>query len=64
MAMSKLFKPNSGLLPSIQESPPIPFVPKVKKVDGDGVKTEVIKFDFFADPKNPPSTYSKELAIF
>jgi hypothetical protein len=49
MAMSKSFKPNFGLPSSMRESPPIPSVPKVKLVDGDGVeadKTELIKFYF------------------
>jgi hypothetical protein len=62
MAMSKLCKPNSGLTPPI-ENPLILFVPKVKKVGGDGLnadKTELIKFDFFVDSENPASKYSKE----
>jgi hypothetical protein len=43
----------------MRESPPIPFVTKVKKVHGDPVeadKTELIKFNFFVDPENPAST--------
>jgi cytochrome oxidase Cu insertion factor (SCO1/SenC/PrrC family) len=67
MVMSNLFQPNSGLPPSMRESPPITFVTKVKKVDEDGVeadRTELIKFDFFFDPENPTSRYSKEYVIF
>jgi hypothetical protein len=45
----------------------IPFVSKFEKVDGDDVKadkTELLKFDFFIDPKNPEFRYSKEFVIF
>lgn len=67
MKMREFVKSNSGLPSSMLESPSIPFVLNVKKVDFNAVeadKTELIKFDIFVDPKNPASRYSKEFVIF
>jgi hypothetical protein len=55
MAMINVVKSTYGLWPSMRENPPISFVPKVKKLNFDGVeadKTEFIKLKFFIDPKN------------
>jgi hypothetical protein len=55
------------MLPALRETPPIPFVSRAKKVETVGAdvdKTEYIKFDFFIDPENPASRYSKEFLIF
>jgi hypothetical protein len=53
--MSKFSKSSTALPPSVRESPPIPFVSKVKKmdkVDGpDADKSEWIKFEFLIDPE-------------
>jgi hypothetical protein len=51
----------------MHEKSPIPFDSKFKKLDGDDVKTdktELLKFEFFIDPKNPESRNSKEFVIF
>jgi hypothetical protein len=51
----------------VRENLPIPFVSKVKKVDKvdgpDGDKSEWIKLEFFTDPDNPASNYSRQFAI-
>jgi hypothetical protein len=55
------------MLPALRENPAIPSVFRAKKVETEGVevdKTEYIKFDFFVDPENPASRYSKEFLIF
>jgi hypothetical protein len=55
------------MLPALRETPPIPFVSRAKKFKMEGAevdKTEYIKFDFFIDPENPSSRYSKEFLIF
>ena len=55
------------MLPALRENAPISFVSKTKKVESDGMetdKTDHIKFDFFVDPENPASRYSKEFLIF
>jgi hypothetical protein len=65
--MSKFAKNHHGMLPALRETPPIPFVSRAKKVETEGVevdKTKYIKFDFFVDPENPASRYSKEFLIF
>jgi hypothetical protein len=71
MAMSKFSKFAPALPPSVCEnSPPIPFVSKVKKVDKvdgpDADKPEWIKLEFLTDPDNPASgsNYSRQFAIF
>jgi hypothetical protein len=51
----------------LRETLSIPFVSRAKKVETEGAevdKTEYIKFDFFVDPENPSSRYSKEFLIF
>jgi hypothetical protein len=65
--MSKFAKNNHGMIPALHEIPTIPFVSRAKKVETKGAevdKTEYIKFDFFVDPENPASRYSKEFLIF
>jgi hypothetical protein len=55
------------MLPALREKPPITFVPRTKKADKEGTgvdKAEYIKFEFFIDPKNSASRYSKELIFF
>ena len=55
------------MFPALFKDPPIPFVSKTKKVESDGMqadKTEYIKLDFFVEPENPASHYSKEFLIF
>jgi hypothetical protein len=51
----------------VLENPLISFVRNVKKVDGESVevdKSDLINFEFFVDPKNPASSYNKEVIIF
>jgi hypothetical protein len=43
MAMSKRVKSNHGFSSSMRENSPIPFVPMVKKEDGDGVEADKIE---------------------
>jgi hypothetical protein len=68
--MSKFSKYSVALPPSVQKNPPIPFDPKVKKmdkVDGpDADKSEWIKLEFLITPDNPAlgSKYSRQFAIF
>jgi hypothetical protein len=68
MAMSKFSKSTAALPPSMRENlPPIPFVSKVKKVDGpDADKSEWIKLEFLMVPDNLAwgSKYSWQFAIF
>ena len=55
------------MLPALHENFFITFVSKTKKAESDGMvleKTEYIKFEFFVDPENPASCYSKEFLIF
>jgi hypothetical protein len=51
-----------------KNSPPIPFVSKMKKmdkVDGPNAdKSELIKLEFLMDPDNPALNYSRQFAIF
>jgi hypothetical protein len=56
-----------GLPPSVRENPPIPFVSRAKKVEtpDEAVdKTEHIRLEFFMDPSNPASKYSRHFMIF
>jgi hypothetical protein len=58
MAMSKISEYSAALPLSVREnSSPIPFVSKVKKVDKvdgpDADKSEWIKLEFLMDPENP-----------
>jgi len=65
--MTKFAKNQHGMLPALRETPPIPFVSRTKKVETECAevdKTEYIKFDFFVDPENPASRYSKEFLVF
>jgi hypothetical protein len=65
--MSKFAKNHHGMLPALRETHPIPFVSRSKKAEAERAevyKTEYIKFDFFVDPENPESRYSKEFLIF
>jgi hypothetical protein len=65
--MSKLVVSNSGLPSSTRENPPVPFTPKVRKLDSSCVenkKLELTKFDFFIDTENTESRYSKDFVIF
>jgi hypothetical protein len=65
--MSKFLENNHGMPPALRKTPPIPFVSRAKKVETDGSevdKTEYIKFDFFIDPENPASHYSREFLVF
>jgi hypothetical protein len=67
MAMSKFTKNNAAMYPSMHENPSIPFTPKSKKVKSElteADKTELIKFDFFVDPKNSATKFSKDFLIF
>jgi hypothetical protein len=67
MAMSKFTKQNATMYASMRENPPIPFTPKSKKVKSElteAEKTELITFDFFVDPENSATKYSKEFLIF
>jgi hypothetical protein len=55
------------MYPSMRENPPIPFTPNSKKVKSElteADKTELITFDFFVDPKNSATKFSKEFLIF
>jgi hypothetical protein len=66
--MSKISKYSAALPPSAQEKPSIPFVSMVKKmdkVDGpDADKSEWIMLEFFINPDNPASKYTRQFAIF
>jgi hypothetical protein len=65
--MSEFAKHHHGMLPALRETPPINFVSRAKKVETEGAevdKTEYIKFDFFVDPENSVSRYSKEFLVF
>jgi hypothetical protein len=56
-----------GLPTSVRENPPIPFISKARKLENpeDGTdKTQFIKLDFFMDPNNPASKYTKHFVIF
>jgi hypothetical protein len=67
MAMSKLTKHNAAMYSSMREIPPIPFTPKSKKVKSElteAEKTELITIDFFVDPENSATKFSKEFIIF
>jgi hypothetical protein len=69
MAMSTFSKSSAALNLSVRNnSSPLPFVPKVKKldkVDGtDSDKTEWIKLEFLMDPDNPASNSCQNFAIF
>jgi hypothetical protein len=67
MAMSKFTKHNATMYPFMRENPPIPFIPKSKKVKSElteADKTELITFDFFVDPENSATKFSKEFLIF
>jgi hypothetical protein len=55
------------MYPSMRENPPFPFTPKSKKVKSElteADKTELITFDFFVDPENSATEFSKEFLIF
>jgi hypothetical protein len=57
----------TGLPPAVCENPPIPFAMKVKKVETPDKavdKTEHIRLEFFMDPSNPASKYSRHFMIF
>ena len=57
----------NGLPPSVRENPPIPFVSKTRKTDNpeeSSDKTEFIKLEFYMDPTNPASKYSRHFLIF
>jgi hypothetical protein len=57
----------TGLPPAVRENPPIPFVSKAKMVEtpDEAVdKTEHIRLEFFMDPSNPASRYSRHFMIF
>jgi hypothetical protein len=65
--MSKFAENHHGMPPSLRKTPPIPFVSRAKKFETEGAeadKTEYTKFDFFVDPENPASCFSKEFLIF
>jgi hypothetical protein len=65
MVMIRLVKSNDGLPTSMRENPPILFVSEVKKVDGDGVETnitEFIEFHLFV-PINHYPGISKSLSL-
>jgi hypothetical protein len=54
------------LPPAVCKNPPIPFVLKAKKVetlDKVADKTEHIRLEFFMDPSNPASKYSRHFMI-
>jgi hypothetical protein len=66
MATSKFANTNAIMYISMCEKHTIPFTSKSKKVDGElaeADKTGFIKFDFFVDPKNSATRYSKEFLI-
>jgi hypothetical protein len=68
MSLSKIYyKSMTGLPPALCENQLIPFVLKVKMVDDPDKaadKTEHIKLEFFIDPSNPASKYSRYFTIF
>jgi hypothetical protein len=67
MAMSKFTKSSATMYPSMRENPPIPFTPKSKNVKSqlqEADKTELILCDFFVDPKNSATKFSREFLIF
>jgi hypothetical protein len=51
----------------MRENPPILFTPKSKKAKSElteADRTELITFDFFVDPENSGTKFSKEFLIF
>jgi hypothetical protein len=70
MAMSRLSISSVALPPSLLENTPTPFpfvskLKKMDKVDGpDTDKMELVKLQFFMEPDNPTSKYSRKFAIF
>jgi hypothetical protein len=57
----------TGLPHAVRKNPPIPFVSKAKKVetlDKAADKTKHIRLEFFMDPSNPASKYSRHFMIF
>jgi hypothetical protein len=68
--MSKFTNSSAALPPSVRETPPIPFISKVKKMDKldgpDAEKSEWIKLEFLMDPDNSASgsKYSRKFVIF
>jgi hypothetical protein len=71
MAMCRVIKSSATLTPSVCEnSPPIPFVSKVKKMDKvdetDADKSDWINLEVLMDPDNPAldSKYPRQFAIF
>jgi hypothetical protein len=68
MSLSKFnYKSMIDLPPAVRENPHIPFVSKAKKVetpDEAADKTEHIRLEFFMDPSNPASRYSRHFMIF
>jgi hypothetical protein len=68
MSLSKFnYKSITVLPPALCENPPIPFVLKAKKVETSDEavdKTEHIRWEFFMDPSNPASKYSRHFMIF
>jgi hypothetical protein len=67
MAMSKFSKTSAIMYPPMHEKPPIPFTPKSTKVKSElteADKTELITFDFFVNPENSATKFSKEFLIF
>jgi hypothetical protein len=57
----------TDLPPAVRENPPIPFVSKAKKVETPDKavdKIEHIRLEFFMDPSNPASRYSRHFMTF
>jgi hypothetical protein len=69
MTTSNFSKSSAVLPPSVGKNPPpIPFVPKVKKMDKvygpDADKSKWMKLDFLLNPKKSASKYSQQFSIF
>jgi hypothetical protein len=69
MPMSKFSESSAAVPPYLCENPqPISFVSKVKKLDKvyepDMEKSDWINLEFFMDPDNPSSKYSRQFSIF
>ena len=67
MSLSKFNRSLTGLPPAVRKNPPIPFVSKARKTENpeeNADKTEYIKLEFYMDPSNPASKYSRHFFIF